>query len=44
MAHQCVVVLVMMKERYFDDLKAGDRFKFTVECDGKGGHRVRPQV
>ena len=27
MAHQCVVVLVMMKERYFDDLKAGDRFK-----------------
>jgi len=27
MAHQCVVVLVIMKERYFDDLKVGDRFK-----------------
>src|SRR5882757_11173875 len=27
MAHQCVVVLVLMKERYFDDLKVGDRFK-----------------
>ena len=27
MAHECVVVLVTMKERYFDDLKAGDRFK-----------------
>ena len=27
MAHQCVVVLVTMKERYFDDLKVGDRFK-----------------
>ena len=27
MAHQCVVVLVMMKERHFDDLKTGDRFK-----------------
>jgi acyl dehydratase len=27
MAHQCVVVLVKMKERYFDDLKVGDRFK-----------------
>ena len=26
MAHQCVAV-VIMKERYFDDLKAGDRFK-----------------
>ena len=26
MAHQCVV-LVIMKERYFDDIKAGDRFK-----------------
>ena len=27
MAHQCVLVLVIMKERYFDDLKVGDRFK-----------------
>src|SRR5436190_277402 len=27
MGHQCVVVLVTMKERYFDDVKAGDRFK-----------------
>jgi len=27
MAHQCVVVLDIMKERYFDDLKVGDRFK-----------------
>jgi len=27
MAHQCVLVLVTMKERYFDDLKVGDRFK-----------------
>src|SRR6266853_910944 len=27
MAHQCVVGLVIMKERYFDDLKVGDRFK-----------------
>src|SRR5512132_2816730 len=27
MAHQCVVVLAIMKERYFDDVKAGDRFK-----------------
>jgi acyl dehydratase len=27
MAHQCVVVRIRMKERYFDDLKAGDRFK-----------------
>src|SRR6188472_4526117 len=27
MAHQCVVVLVTMKERYFDDVKAGDRLK-----------------
>jgi acyl dehydratase len=27
MAHQCVVVLVIMKERYFDDLRVGDRFK-----------------
>ena len=26
MAHQCVVVLIM-KERYFDDVKVGDRFK-----------------
>ena len=26
MAHQCVLVLIM-KERYFDDVKAGDRFK-----------------
>ena len=26
MAHQCVAVGIM-KERYFDDLKAGDRFK-----------------
>jgi acyl dehydratase len=27
LAHQCVVALVIMKERYFDDLNAGDRFK-----------------
>ena len=27
MAHQCVVGFVIMKERYFDDLKVGDRFK-----------------
>jgi acyl dehydratase len=27
MAHQCVVVLGIMKERYFDDLRVGDRFK-----------------
>ena len=27
MEHQCVVVLVIMKERYFDDLKVGDRFE-----------------
>src|SRR5215831_15499167 len=27
MAHQCVVVHMTMKERYFEDLKAGDRFK-----------------
>jgi acyl dehydratase len=27
MAHQCALVLVIMKERYFDDLKVGDRFK-----------------
>jgi acyl dehydratase len=26
-AHQCVLVLAIMKERYFDDLKIGDRFK-----------------
>jgi acyl dehydratase len=26
MAHQCVLVLIM-KERYFEDLKVGDRFK-----------------
>ena len=26
-AHQCVVVFAIMKERYFDDLKVGDRFK-----------------
>ena len=27
MTHQCLVVFVTMKERYFDDLKVGDRFK-----------------
>jgi acyl dehydratase len=27
MAHQCDVVLAIMKERYFDDLKVGDQFK-----------------
>jgi acyl dehydratase len=27
MAHQCVGVLGLMKERYFDDLRVGDRFK-----------------
>jgi acyl dehydratase len=27
MEHQCALVLVIMKERYLDDLKVGDRFK-----------------
>jgi acyl dehydratase len=26
-AHQCVLVLMIVKEHYFDDLKVGDRFK-----------------
>ena len=27
MAHQCALVSAVMKKRYFDDLKVGDRFK-----------------
>ena len=27
MAHQCALVSAVMKQRYFDDLKVGDRFK-----------------
>jgi len=27
MAHQCALVSTLMKKRYFDDLKVGDRFK-----------------
>ena len=49
MAHQCVVVLVIMKERYFDDLKVGDRFKseplnVTVKEVVEFAHKFDPQM
>ena len=49
MAHQCVVVLVIMKERYFDDLKVGDRFKseplsMTENELVKFAHKFDPQM
>jgi acyl dehydratase len=49
MAHQCVVVLVIMKERYFDDLKAGDQFKseplsVTEKELVEFAHRFDPQM
>jgi len=49
MAHQCVVALVIMKERYFDDLKAGDRFKsepltVTVKELIEFAHKFDPQM
>ena len=48
-AHQCVVVLVTMKERYFDDLKRGDRFKseplrVTEKELIEFAHRFDPQM
>ena len=47
MAHQCV--LVIMKERYFDDLKKGDRFKseplnVTVKEVVEFAHKFDPQM
>jgi acyl dehydratase len=49
MAHQCVLVLVIMKERYFDDLKTGDRFKseplsVTVKEVVEFAHKFDPQM
>jgi acyl dehydratase len=49
MAHQCVVVLAMMKERYFDDLKTGDRFrsqplKVTEKELIEFAHKFDPQM
>src|SRR5437762_6851621 len=49
MGHQCVVVLVTMKERYFDDVKAGDRFKSEpLGVTGKEliefAHKFDPQM
>jgi acyl dehydratase len=36
MAHECEFAIFSMKERYFDDLKAGDRFQSeTFEVPGK---------
>src|ERR1700720_2624953 len=36
MAHECEVGIFSMEERYFDDLKAGDRFQSeTFEVPGK---------
>ena len=48
MAHQCVV-LVTMKERYYDDLKVGDRFKseplrVTEKELIEFAHRFDPQM
>ena len=49
MAHQCVLVLVIMKERYFDDLKTADRFKseplsVTVKEVVEFAHKFDPQM
>jgi acyl dehydratase len=49
MAHQCLVVLVIMKERYFNDLKVGDRFKsdplsVTVKELVEFAHKFDPQM
>jgi acyl dehydratase len=48
-AHECVLVLVIMKERYFDDLKTGDRFKseplgVTVKEVVEFAHKFDPQM
>src|SRR6476660_9428930 len=48
MAHQCVAV-VTMKERYFNDLKIGDRFKseplnVTVKEVVEFAHKLHPQM
>src|SRR6478752_9990551 len=48
MAHQCVAILIM-KERYFDDLKTGDRFKseplnVTVKEVVEFAHKFDPQM
>ena len=49
MAHQCVVVRIKMKERYYDDLKVGDRFKseplgVTEKELIEFAHRFDPQM
>jgi acyl dehydratase len=49
MAHQCVVVRITMKERYFDDLKAGDRFtseplRMTEKELIEFAHKFDPQM
>jgi len=49
MAHQCGVVLVIMKEHYFNDLKVGDRFKseplnVTVKEVVEFAHKFDPQM
>jgi acyl dehydratase len=49
MAHQFIVVLVIMKERYFDDLKVGDRFKseplaMTEKALVEFAHKFDPQM
>src|SRR5207245_5754443 len=49
MAHQCALVSAVMKKRYFDDLKVGDRFKsepFSVTQMklSEFAHKVDPQM
>ncbi len=49
MRHQCGVVLSLMNERYFDDLKVGDRFcSELLEVDEKEliefAHKFDPQM
>jgi acyl dehydratase len=48
-AHQCFLILAIMKERYFDDLKVGHRFKseplsVTVKEVIEFAHKFDPQM
>ncbi len=49
MAHQCALLSAVMKERYFDDLKVGDRFKseplsVTEKKLIEFAHKFDPQI
>jgi acyl dehydratase len=49
MAHQCALVFAVMKQRYFDDLKVGDRFnseplKVTEKKLIEFAHKFDPQM